>query len=158
MVWSKVSDRFAAEIGALVRYHSEPVSPYGWGSDLDCADDLTENVAEIPKDDMRLVVQSCYRRLTTRRGTLIDDPDYGFDVLHLLHAGMTKTDLIRIAGQVESELSKDDRLETVECKVSYADETIELDIKGMTRIGTFSMTMGVTEASTYLLSPELSQQ
>jgi hypothetical protein len=157
MVWSKVSESMAAEIAALVPYHSEPASPFGWGSDLSCDDDLSENMAEITKDDMLLVVQSCYRRLTTRRGTLEDDPDYGLDVMHLLHQGMTQTDLIVIAGQIRNELSKDDRLESVECRATYQDETLSVDIAGTTRVGTFSMTMGATAASVYLLSPELSQ-
>jgi phage baseplate assembly protein W len=145
----------AEQIAELVPYHSEPVSPFGWGSDLDCANDLTENMAELTKDDMLLVVQSCYRRLTTRRGTLDYDPDYGIDVVHLLHSGVSQKDLIRIKGQVECELTKDDRLETVECRVTYADETLTLEITGMTRIGTFEMTMGVTIATAQLLSYEV---
>jgi phage baseplate assembly protein W len=154
-IWARMTEHIATQVAELVPYHSEPVSPFGWGSDLDCADDLAFNMAELTKDNMLLVVQSCYRRLTTRRGTLDYDPDYGIDVLHLLNAGLTRTDLIRIQGQVVCELSKDDRLETVECRATFAEETLTLEITGMTRVGEFELTMGVTAAGAKLLSSEV---
>ena len=152
--WQKVLDYMATQTADLVRYKSEPVSPFGWGSDLDCADDLTENMAELQKDDLLLVVQSCYRRLSTPRGLLEDDPDYGFDVVGLLHSGLTARDMSRVSGQVVAELTKDDRLETVEARATFDGSTLEIEIKGSTRIGDFSLTIGVTAAGAEILAQE----
>lgn len=157
MAWSKVSEYMASQMADLARYKSEPTEPFEWGSDLDCANDLQENMAELRKDDLLLVVQSCYRRLTTRHGTLVDAPDYGFSVKELIHAGLAPKDEARIAGQIQAELTKDDRLETVEAAATFTDGAVAIEVSGMTRVGNFSMTMGVTAASASLLSYEVNQ-
>lgn len=157
MVWSEISSVIQGEIDNLVRVKDEPLADFGFGGDLDCAFDLTDDMAELDGDDILVLVQACLRRLNTVRGSLPQDgdpevADYGFDLCGMLNRGMTQKDLLMIEGRIASELGKDDRIETVEAAVSLdANGEMTVTIKGTTRTGTFEMTMGVTAASVTLL-------
>jgi len=74
-----------------------------YGIDLVCWDDLDEAMSEADS-----VCAYVYRRITTRKGSLIDDPDWGIDVLEMLSG---KADIASIRAQIVAELSDDDRVQ-----------------------------------------------
>ena len=115
-----------------------------YGSDLWCEDDIDELASELPSTSPLLVAQANYRRLSTERGALIDDPDYGFDLLGLLHAEITPAFIASIPGQVENELRKDDRNETIECKISnITHRSFDVEIRGTTATGPFDLVIAL---------------
>ena len=79
-----------------------------YGSDLACLDDLDENMSEI--SGLTCLTQALYRRITTSRTGLIDDPDYGFDVTSLVDCAMTRRQMAIIASQIDGEFMKDERV------------------------------------------------
>lgn len=96
-----------AELQAAVRF---PVPPLGYGIDLVCQDDLTADLAETDPAGFQALAQDCYHRVTTDRGTLPDDPDYGINLAGLLSRGLTDAEITRAQQTAESEIKKDDRV------------------------------------------------
>ena len=120
-----------------------------FGTDLDCADDLTAEMREV--SGPIVLAQNLCRRLSTPRGMVIDAPNYGFDLRTLLHKGLTSTQVAEIPGVVRAEVVKDERVESAEVEVlSYADEAMSLGIRCDTAEGPFSLTLDVTAAAVVL--------
>jgi len=121
-----------------------------FGIDLDCLDDLTEGMREI--SGPLVVAQDCYRRLITPRGKLLGEPDFGLDLAGYLSKGMTPERILAIPGEVERELLKDERLESVEVTSSgVVNGTLFLAIRGMTGAGPFKLGVDATPAAVNLL-------
>lgn len=151
-MWSAIQAYMDEQLAELPKLKATPVEPFEFGSDLSCGEDVTADWAELPKNSNLLVVQSIYRRLNTERGSLPDDPDYGFDLCGKLNKGMTQKGLLSIAGQVKAEILKDDRIEAVDVAVDFNNMMLTVQIKGMTRVGAFEMTMDVDSAKATLLT------
>lgn len=100
----------------------------GWGVDLVCINDLDPALASTDPFSTATLAQDAYHRISTRRGTLPDDPDYGIDVLAFLHASMTQSDFLSAAGQINTELGKDDRFLDVAATVTYDAARLQLNI------------------------------
>ncbi|WP_437606249.1 hypothetical protein WMF20_35355 [Sorangium sp. So ce834] len=146
---SLLEDIMAAVVADAGAAAAPAAAVAGFGVDLDCADDLRE--------DMRLasptltLAQAAYRRLTTPRGAVLDAPDYGLDVRQFFSRGMTAAEVAAIPGQVRSELTKEERLEDVEVRARMLDgATLELVVRCRTAAGPFEMTMNVTAAAAVL--------
>lgn len=71
-----------------------------------------------------LLKQQAYRRITTATGSYYGEP-WGIDVQEFLHSKLTDAE---IAGRVQAELSRDDRLQSVTCAVVRRDTGLRLDI------------------------------
>lgn len=85
----------------------------------------------------QLLAEACYRRLTTERGSLEDDLEYGFALHLLLGAEVTDADLMSFRGRIEGELLKDDRLDPETLRVDVTPEravsgavTLTIEING----------------------------
>ena len=128
-----------------------PTTDLGYGSDLSCIEDVTEAMAELEGDDIGLVVQANYRRLRTPRGALLDDPDYGYDLALLLHAGMTRTEIQGVADQIRAELEKDDRNDSVDVTLRQvtAREWVVF-VTGQTSTEPWDLTLAVTDGAALL--------
>lgn len=141
---------FWAALDALTAQTERVTEPatadLGFGSDLACADDLDESFAELPGDSAQLVSEAVCRRLTTPRGSLLDDPDYGIDLRSYVNRGGTDAELNELRGIVTSEVSKDDRIETVSVVVTRAGTALDVAISGETAAGPFDLTLGVTDS------------
>ena len=115
-----------------------------FGSDLACATDLDPLMRELYDDDPRLVAESCIRRLQTPRGALMDDPDYGYDLRLVLRSAAYPNKLGALPSLIRAELSKDDRVESLDIKAHFSQDvraqTIELTIYGTTAVGPFTLT------------------
>lgn len=82
-----------------------------YGIDTSCTDKLLPGVLA---RGVQVVAEAIYRRLTTPRGMLLEDPDYGRDVREYLSMEMTPTNLARVPGEIRNEVMKDDRIESCE--------------------------------------------
>lgn len=92
----------------------------GYGHDLACVSDCSDDFAELGPDDPRIILQAIARRYQTPRGGLLDDEEYGFDLRGALHAGMTQRDLRQLQSKAVNEAMKDERVETVTLRLTYA--------------------------------------
>lgn len=108
------------------------------GYDVDWSRDVT---------GAELVRLALYRRFTTRRGQLIDDPEYGFDVRAYVGEGVTEQEIALAPLRLAAEARKDDRVSAVE--VTLADVTagqLTITMQGRLRNGeTFRLVLGVDE-------------
>lgn len=89
------------------------VPDLGFGRDLSCVGDVTPSLAEVEPYSPIGIGEATIRRLTTPRGTLPDDPDYGFDVRAYCNRGVSRQDLRDLGGLARAEATKDDRIEDV---------------------------------------------
>ncbi len=122
-----------------------------FGTDIGLDDDIDDQASEV--SGTLLVSQAIYRRLTTPRGTLIDDPDYGLDIRSLLHKGMTPVEIGAYPGQIRQEILKDERITFAEVIVKQsAKETWLITIRCEAGEGPFTLTLGVADAVATLLS------
>ncbi len=117
-----------------------------YGSDLSCATDITADAKELTGDDPLIVAESDVRRLTTDRGTLIDDPDFGWNLEQLIQKPMTPAEVATIAGQVRGELVKDDRHETLNVwTTGQTTSNLIVHVRGTTAKGPFRLVMAITD-------------
>lgn len=144
-------DALLALAGLAAPVPTPVVADDDFGADLDCADDFTPLFDELDTKDPKLVAQAVYRRLTTPRGGLIDDPDYGFDVRTLLHKPLSATYQAAIPGLIRAEVMKDDRVAT--CTVTLSNVTplgFDVAVACTTARGPFSLTFSVADAAVRL--------
>ena len=114
-----------------------------FGTDLSATDDLDAGAREVAGDE--LVGEAIYRRLTTARGTLIDDPDYGLDVRSFVQAGLTSGRLVEIAGLIRVELAKDETIGDTAVNVDQlGDGTLEAKVEVLTAEGPFPFVFDLT--------------
>lgn len=103
-------DTIAEGLAELEMLVATPTGELGYGVDLSCTTDVTPDFDEVDKDSYRGIGEAQFRRLITRRGLLVDDPDYGRDVRSLANRGVTARDLLAEAGEIKLECEKDDRI------------------------------------------------
>ena len=114
-----------------------------FGSDLSCTDDLDANGREVSGEE--LVGEAIYRRLTTARGTLIDDPDYGLDVRSFVQAGLTPGKLAEIGGLIRVELAKDETIAESSVNVRQTStNALEAKVEVLTGEGPFELVFDIT--------------
>lgn len=144
-----VADAIASETALLTREVATPVAPFGWGTDISCDRDLDEAMPEVSGD--LALAQALVRRLDCPRGALPDDGDYGIDLRANLNRGLTVTEVRGLAGSIRSELTKDDRVDTVAVTVTPTPtgESLRVSIQVTPRDpslgGPFSLTLAVTD-------------
>ena len=128
-----------------------------YGRDLSCTDALTPGRYVT---GTRLVGQALYRRLTTPRGMLRggeEEAIYGLDLTELLGASLndTATEVASLAGRIEAECLKDDRISNVDVTVTPTvngpSTSYEIVLFVESSEGPFSLTLGVEDVTVSLL-------
>lgn len=109
-----------------------------YGSDFSAIDDLTSNLATV--DGALTILQNAARRLSTSRGALWYDPNYGTN-LDLLIADSTLSN-DTISGIVRDEVMKDERVSDCRAETQFENGvyTIEVWIVGDSG-GVFPLTL-----------------
>lgn len=112
----------------------------------------------------RLLAEAAFRRLITERGTLLDDPNYGFAVKQFLNADMTPARKAAAPGLIKLEIQKDDRLVDGSVAVDITEErmpngslewTIDASAVGVDE-GPFEFSVLVSDVTVELLAiPEV---
>lgn len=150
-----VKDAIAEELTALERVVDLPSEPYGYGSDLRCDSDLREDMAEVDGMSTLAIAEALVRRLDCPRGALPGDPDYGIDLRSYCNRGTTAAEIRSLAGQINGELRKDDRIERVVVTVTPSPDGSELAVQLEVtpvdpNVGDFALTLAVTSAAVVL--------
>lgn len=104
----------------------------------------------------QIVAEAILRRWSTGRGQLIDDPNYGFNVMDLVSDDLSPSDVAYAGQQLAAECEKDER-------VKRAQVVVSLTVAGLlsivatvtTSLGPFKLVCAVsaTSASLLLVSP-----
>ncbi len=110
-------------------------------------------------DGAELVGEAAYRRLITRRGTLLDDPTYGLALIDLLGADIDPDLAATFPGQIRGELLKDPRLDSAEVSIVQTGTAPSLrwdiEITGVTSLGdSFTLVLAVADVTLELLRLE----
>lgn len=149
-----VDDFIASEIAKLEKRIPTP-DPVGYGVDVVCADDLDPHLREIDPASFEGLAQDAYHRVSTARGQLPDDPDYGIDLVSYLNTPHTDRDLRAIEGQVAAELRKDDRFAEIDVTVTSEQSGKALTVSmrivpADAQLSTFTLIVAVTDGATLL--------
>ena len=126
-----------------------------FGRDISCVTELrTGRFAS----GSRLVAESVYRRLTTPRGMLRggeEEANYGLDLTELIGSVSNKSDAAALPGRIESELRKDERIDSVTVTVVETTQGVaksfEVFIEAETGEGPFDLQLQVSEVTVDLL-------
>lgn len=149
-----VSDFIDSEIALLTREVVAPVAPFGYGVDLSCIDDVTDDLSEVDPSSVIALGEALLRRLTTPRGTLPDDRGYGIDVRSYCNLGMSTQDTRDLGSKIRSEVTKDDRVDDAVVTVGDAVSTqlsISIQVTPIDRtLGVFTLTLSVTDGQLLL--------
>jgi hypothetical protein len=96
----------------------------------------------------RCLAEALARRLTTPKGRLLGDPDYGHDLRQYLNAAIVDT--AQIANAIEIECLKDERVQGVTASVTFDAATQTITANIIVKISdaeSFPFTLAVGEAS-----------
>jgi hypothetical protein len=145
----------AVETAKLTRLVETPTGDLAYGVDLWCVSDIKETLDEVTSESPLGMAQAAIRRLTTPRGGLPDDPDYGLDVRGYLNRGTSTGELRDAAGQIRAEVTKDDRVEratvTVTANTNASELTITIVLTPVNpNVATFSLIIAVTSGAVIL--------
>jgi phage baseplate assembly protein W len=123
-----------------------------FGSDLSATSDLDPTFTLV--GGHRVVAEACIRRLTTPRGGLFYAPNYGTDVREMLAARLDATRLSGWKSRIESELRKDDRVQSARAEITLdaAAERAVIAVSVATVDGPFSFTLAASALSVELLT------
>lgn len=126
-----------------------------YGTDLACVSDFSDEFRE--SSGPRCLAEALVRRLMTKRGMVVDAPDYGTDLREYIGLEFTARNSARLISDVRNECVKDERVESVEvadATFAPSTRTVQLTIDVTSVIGaTFTLTAVVSAISVDLLSP-----
>lgn len=152
---SIVLDQIDAEIATLTRLVPVPTGELGYGRDLSCVTDISETLEEVDPDSTQGLGEALLRRMTTSRGSLPDDPDYGIDVPSWCNRAVPENEILALEGEIKAELKKDDRVSEVIPVVTWTPNRKRLDVNvrvvpEIPGLEPFSLTMAVEDGSVLL--------
>jgi hypothetical protein len=93
------------------------------------------------------------RRLSTPRGGLFYDPDYGLDLREYLNIGVTSVEIANLPGEIALEVKKDPRAQTVAVRMRHyrPQERLTIDITIGPGVGPFRLIVSADEVTVELL-------
>jgi hypothetical protein len=150
-----VTDSIAAQTAELAREIAVPTGALGFGVDLSCVTDLTEDMAEVDPFTARGIAEAIARRLITPRGSLPDDLGYGLDVRGYCNRATTARELNELRGQVVNEVAADDRVSSATVDVVVAGKGLSVKVMITPEdpsLKPFTLTLAVTDASALIES------
>jgi len=111
--------------------------------------DLSTDMSEV--DGRQGLSEALARRLVTKRGTLIDDPNYGFDVREFVNDDLDARELARIAASVDGEMLKDERVLRSSTTATLVGGALILVVNITDSRGPFRLVFSVSQASVSIL-------
>lgn len=128
-----------------------------FGLDLHCVEDLDELMSEVAEDDVTGLSEAIARRLSTPRGALIDDENYGIDLSDYLSGHVNALVLAQLRGEAQTEVLKEERVATCEVSVEVTGAAPELvllvNVRGQADVGPYDLTLSVDKVTVALLTP-----
>lgn len=98
-----------------------------------------------------LLIEALIRRLVTRRGSLMGDPDYGTDVRAYVNKASTAAGAAALAAGISAELAKDERVKSASATSTFVNNTLTVAISLVDAAGPFKLTLAVSDVSLKLL-------
>ena len=98
--------------------------------------------------------QALARRLTTPRGSLLDDLSYGYDLRSRLNDSLSTADLAALGAVVKRELEGDERVETASVAVTLTNGALRVAARITTAAGPFRLVLAVGAITTEILAVE----
>lgn len=100
-----------------------------------------------------LLSQSLVRRLTTPTGSVVDSPNDCVDIRGWVSSGVTQAELQNIAGNLKTEIEKDERVVAATVAVAFnsATQTLTITINVQSGYGPFSLTLTVANLTVSVL-------
>lgn len=126
-----------------------PIKAPPFGRDVSCRQRMRHGVMV---SGFVLVGEAAIRRLSTERGTLLYDPNYGLLLIDLMNKPMTVAEQAAIPGRIAAELEKDTRVERAVVTVTPVERGYDIDILLVTIDGTGSLALHVDDVSLSVLS------
>jgi hypothetical protein len=149
-----VRDAIAASIASLTQIVRTPTPPLNRGVDLVCIDDLDPRMTETDPDSTESIAQDAYHRITTTRGTMPDDEDYGRDVRQYLSGTADNAAILLAQGDLAREIAKDDRVDDVQVNITVdgaRSMRVQIVIEPANpALDSFEMVVTVTDGATLL--------
>lgn len=102
----------------------------------------------------RGLAEALSRRIITPRGTLLDDPSYGYDVRSRLNDALTPGDLAALPAYIRREFESDERVEGAEVTVAFARNTLTVRALITTAEGPFRLVLAVSSITAEVLAAE----
>jgi hypothetical protein len=124
-------------------------TPSGYGYDLSCVTDLDPMAIEV--SGYTVLAQALVRRISTPRGGLIDDPNYGFDVPGLLKDDMTPAQIAQIGPQIDAEFLKDERVLSSQTTATFLAGSLLTSSVVVGASGPFKLTLAINELTIAIL-------
>lgn len=104
-----------------------------------------------PVTGRRCLAEALVRRLQTPNGTLIDDPNYGFDLLGELNDDLSPADVGRIGAQCAAECLKDERVVDCTGSASLTLGTLTVGLVVTDGTGPFKLVLAASGVTVSLL-------
>ncbi len=98
------------------------------------------------------VLHAVVKRLVTPYGGLLDEEDYGFDLLGLVNGSTSQRELTAAVAQIEAQCLQDERVSdaTVDLSVAAGAVTVKVQCE-LVEGETFSLVLGVSSVSIEIL-------
>lgn len=151
-----IAAAMAIEVASIEREAPVPEAPFGYGRDLSCVNDCTDNFDEVDPNSQRALAEVLLRRVTTKPGSIPDDPDQGFDLVSTLNRPATPSQIQGYADRIRLEFRKDDRVDDAEVSLTPSTDFTTLECSAEVTpidpaLGVFTFTFAVAEDGTALL-------
>jgi hypothetical protein len=102
----------------------------------------------------RALGEAALRRLTTDRGGLFYDPEYGYNLRARVNETLDERSAFETAAGVRAELERDERVLSADVSVTRVDEGLDVRALIDTLDGPFRLVLHATEVTVNLLSSE----
>ena len=124
------------------------------GTDIATPDAADPDPYFAPVSGWRGLGQALARRLVTPRGSLLDDPSYGYDLRSRLNDSLTPADLAALGAVVKRELEADERVESAAPVVTLAGSALRVSARITTAAGPFRLVLAVGSVTAEILATE----
>jgi len=121
-----------------------------YGTDLSCVADIDANGFEV--SGRLLLGQALSRRLSTPRGRLLEDANYGYDLSQFLNDDLSGADLGEIRTGAEAECLKDERVFAATAAVTLVANVLIVSLVIQDGIGPFPLVLSISAVTTTVLT------
>jgi hypothetical protein len=123
--------------------------PANFGTDLYGVFDIDPMGATV--SGRLLLSQALVRRITTPRGRLLDDPNYGYDVAGELSDDVTDADIATIAATMDAEFLKDERIVSSSTTTTFVNGVLNTTTTLQDGTGPFSLVLAISSVTVSVL-------
>jgi hypothetical protein len=125
------------------------------GVDLDVMTDLPPSFTLAR--GFKNLANAIVRRLSTPKGALAkfgDDPDYGLGLMGWLNASRTTAEVQALGGEIEEQVTADERIQSAEVTVEFSHETstLSVDLALTTAAGPFRLVLAASQRTVEVIN------